>query len=85
MTRNIVFLPVCENCGRVIKDIIRVKDTVIDDSIYEDKTAVNYKLLHCSKIEPSRCGYCGADFEKVIIPACLPFDNSNFQESFTKT
>ena len=73
---DIIFLPVCSNCGEVIKDEIDFKKT--DDPIpYIDNKI--YVPFERPSIYPAMCPKCKAFFNSIIINYKLPFDNSNWE------
>lgn len=68
---DIVFAPICSNCGLPIYMNIEVEDLDYlksDVSIYKDK------ILHHIQISPSICPNCGKYFECVIMPTRLPYE-----------
>ena len=75
---DIVFAPICSNCGLPIYMDIDVEDldyTKPNVSRYEDK------ILHHIQISPSICPNCKTHFECVIMPTRLPYE---FPDDVTK-
>ena len=75
---DIVFAPICSNCGLPIYMDIKVEDLDYMDleaSIYENK------ILHHRQISPYMCPNCGEYFEVVKMPTRLPYE---FPDDVTK-
>lgn len=66
---DIVFLPVCSNCGNILlEDIIDYKEEESLIEFRKEPLAIRHKI-----IKPSRCCYCDTIFEAIKMPAQLPF------------
>ena len=65
---DIRFLPVCSNCGTILKyreiEVYEEEFGRIDGYLF---TANN------GKISPDQCPICGIIFDKIIMPTRLPF------------
>ena len=68
---DIVFAPICSNCGLPI-----YVDITVEDLNYIDQQASIYenKILHHRRISPYMCPNCGAYFEVVKMPTRLPYE-----------
>lgn len=67
---DIVFAPICSNCGLPI-----YMDIEVEYSDYlKDLLTPESKILHHIQISPSVCPNCGTYFECVIMPTRLPYE-----------
>ena len=69
----IEFRPICSECNREIIGIIDYNEYELetDNMRLEDKKRI---------IDPAKCPNCGAVFQKITIPKCLPYDNRHEPE-----
>lgn len=66
---DIVFLPVCSNCGNILlNDIIDYRE---EENLTEFRREP--VIIHQKTIMPSQCRYCNAGFETINMPTTLPF------------
>ena len=63
---RIKFEPTCSACKRLIHG-------KIDCETFSEKLCGN--VIQDSIIEPSKCPYCGALFEEIVMPVSLPYYN----------
>lgn len=71
---DIVFVPICSNCGLPIYMDIEVEDL---DYINSVGLTHESKILHHIQISPSVCPNCGEHFELVKMPTRLPYEFPN--------
>lgn len=67
---DIVFAPICSNCGLPIYMDIEVEDLDYMKDVFNPKS----KILHHIQISPSVCPNCGAHFTLVKMPTRLPYE-----------
>ena len=68
---DIVFAPICSNCGLPIYMDINVEDL---DYINSVGLSHESKILHHIQISPSVCPNCGEHFTLVKMPTRLPYE-----------
>ena len=71
---DIVFAPICSNCGLPIYMDIGVEYL---DYINSVGVTRNSKILHRIQISPHMCPNCGEYFTCVIMPTRLPYEFPN--------
>lgn len=64
---QILFRPMCSNCGKQLYEII---------SYEKQETLFGAALFERGSIEPDICPYCKEMFDSIEIHWSLPFDNS---------
>lgn len=71
---DIVFAPICSNCGLPI-----YMDINVEDLDYINSVALSHesKILHHIQISPSICPNCGEHFVLVKMPTRLPYEFPN--------
>lgn len=67
---DIMFAPICSNCGLPIYMGIEVEDLDYMKDLLTHET----RILHRIQISPSTCPNCGTHFETVIMPTQLPYE-----------
>lgn len=68
---DIVFAPICSNCGLPI-----YMDINITDLDYMNSFGLTHetRILHHIQISPSVCPNCGKHFELIKMPTQLPYE-----------
>lgn len=68
---DIVFAPICSNCGLPIYMDIEVEDL---DYLKSDVSVYEGAILHHIQVSPHVCPNCGAYFKVVKMPTRLPYE-----------
>lgn len=65
--KSIEFLPVCSECGHIIRERVNYDET-------PTRVGCISNYISRGEIEPHVCPNCGVVFERIILPRDLPFD-----------
>jgi len=68
---DIVFAPICSNCGLPIYMDIEIENL---DYIKSLEATPGSRILHHMQINPSICPNCSTYFDSVIMPTRLPYE-----------
>ena len=64
---SIEFLPVCSECGYIIREKVEYRET-------PTRVGGTSNIIARGELEPSICPNCGVWFDRIILPRDLPFE-----------